>query len=78
MNAISKSKADKHGLHLDIGAADKELMRLMNHNQKGNILVSESVASLAALKFGKRFDIVFAGIASKASERAVRCYNLKA
>jgi len=77
IKVLSKSSADMHGLHFDISGAHEELSNLMNHNQNGNILVSESIANLIALKFRNSFDIVFAGITSNDSEHAMRCYNLK-
>ena len=79
MKNITENAIKNYCLHFMLQGAQEDMATMMQSNPIETALVSESVAGYVALKYGKTFDIVYAGsIAQKHTDQHIRCYALRA
>ena len=72
-----KDKDAMLGFHFDLPGADDELDIIMSKNLAGSILVTEPIASYAALKHPKDYIITFAGTSPSKASAPIRIYTLQ-
>jgi tetratricopeptide (TPR) repeat protein len=74
---FKSAKSETAALHFDLAGSDRDLEIMMRHKFSGSILVSEALASYAALKFREKYKVTFAGTVSDGSVNPIRTYTLR-
>ena len=80
MSVILNSPKDKSamwGLHFDLPGAEQELDIIISKNLAGSILVTEPIASYAALKHPNDYIITLAGTSPNIAQNPIRIYTLQ-